>query len=171
MISGNSRNRIGLAMVLAIAFSTQACGRESADQLFAKGESAAKGDTTAFPEAEKSLGKFVQQYPKDPRCDDALWWLGWIAQNRGLAKEAIARYQELIAKFPESEFSHKAQFLIGFMYEEMLSDLPQAKEAYQKVIDHYATSPLAEQARFCIQHLGQKPEEWIDFGGTQSSKE
>ncbi|MBI4532171.1 MAG: tetratricopeptide repeat protein [Candidatus Latescibacteria bacterium] len=157
----------GLLVVAAIALCSQACGRESADELFAKGTAIAKGDTASFAVAEKSLRRFLDRYPKDQRCDDALWWIGWIAQNRGNPQEAIARYEELIGKYPESEFSHKAQFLVGFIYEEMLTDYPRAKDAYQKVIDHYPESSLAEQAKFSIQHLGKKPEEWIDFGGAQ----
>jgi TolA-binding protein len=160
----------GLLMVAAIAVGSQACGRESADELFAKGTAVAKGDTTSFALAEKSLLKFIERYPKDQRCDDALWWLGWIAQNRGNPREAIARYEELIGKYPDGELSHKAQFLIGFIYEEMLSDYPRAREAYQKVIDRYPASSLVEQAKFSIQHLGKRPEEWIDFEKTQEAK-
>lgn len=166
----NITMKVYLIMLAISAISSQACGRESADDLFKKGKAAAKGDTASFAAAEESFKKFVDLYPKDKRCDEALWQLGLISQTRGNAREAIARYETLTVRYPDSEFSHKAQFLIGFIYEETLSDYPHAKEAYQKVIDHYPTSSLAEQARLAIQHLGKKPEEWINFEGAQATK-
>ncbi len=116
-----------------------------------------------FSKAEELLNTFLELYPNHSSCDSTLLTLARIAQNKGDAKKAISMYNQLLDKYPNSRFGYQSQFMIGFVYEEMLNDHENAKLAYQKVIDNYPDSDLADDAEVMLAHIGRDPEEWIDF--------
>jgi len=81
-----------------------------------------------------------------------------VAQNGGNEMKAIGTYEELLKRYPDGEHNYKAQFMIGFIYSESLSDYKKAKAAYQKVIDTYPDCDLAKDARFMIANMGKSIE-------------
>ena len=135
------------------------CSRESADELFSKGEAAAHQMAT-YPEAESNLARFLRHYPDDPRADVALQALARVLMNQERGKEAIARYEELIRRFPDSRYVAQAQFMIGYIYDQGGS-YEQARAAYQQVIERYPNSDLVDDATKSIENLGKPLETWI----------
>ena len=143
-----------------------ACGgqEKSADLLFREGENAAH-DIATYPVAEVKLSEFLARFPDDSRADVALQALARVLMNRQKYTEAIARYETLIARFPESRYCAQARFMIGYIYEQ-LGDRDRARLAYQKVLNAYPTSDLVDDAKISIQNLGKAPEQWLHFEPT-----
>lgn len=148
-----------LALLLALAVISQGCQGKSADSLFEEGEHATH-DMASYPVAEAKLSQFLTQYPGDPRADVALQALARVLMNQQKSKEAIDRYEMLIKRFPQSRYCAQAQFMVGYIYDQM-GDEDQAKTAYQKVIDAYSTSDLVDDARISIENMGKAPEQWL----------
>ena len=138
-----------------------ACGaqEQSADLLFREGEQATH-DMASYPVAVVKLAEFLTRFPDDPRAEVALQALARVLMNQQKHKEAIARYETLIARFPKSRYCVQAQFMIGYIYDQ-LGDYKQARVAYQQVIDTYPNSELVDDAKFSIANLGKAPEQWL----------
>ncbi len=146
----------GLVLVLALV---QACSRESADELFSKGEAATHNDAT-YAMAEEHLDKFLKYYPDDPRADLALHALGRVLMSQQRHPEAIGRYTDLLRRFPKSRYADQAQFMVAYMYD-LEGKLEEARVAYQKVIDTFPNSELVDDAQVSIANLGKVPEAWF----------
>jgi TolA-binding protein len=143
-----------LAIFLAVG-----CGGPSADSLFEKGEQATH-DLKTYPQAEQYLAEFLTRFPDEPRVDIALQALARVLMNQSKWGEAIARYRELLARFPESRYCAQAQFMIGYIYDQS-GEEQKARSAYQKVIRKYPHSDLVDDARISIQNMGKTPERWL----------
>ena len=142
-----------------LVFLGYGCSGESADSLFKEGEHATH-DMASYPVAEAKLSEFLEKYPEDPRADVALQALARVLMNQQKNKEAIDRYKTLITRFPKSRYCPQAQFMIGYIFDQS-GDQEQAKIAYQKVIDNYPTSELADDAKISIENMGKAPEQWL----------
>ena len=161
---------IVLSFCIMFVLSFLGCARQTADELFEEGMSAAS-DSSTFDLAEKSFLTLQKRYPDDPRNDQALFKRAEIAQIRKESQDAIALYEQLVREYPHGPKANHAQFMVGFLYEEELKDTTKAKMAYQKVIDNYPDSDLAKSARICIKHVGKSPEEWITFESATPNKQ
>jgi TolA-binding protein len=146
-------------LFLGLAVLWQGCQGKSADSLFVEGEQATH-DMASYPVAEAKLSEFIEQYPDDPRADVALQALARVLMNQKKNKEAIDRYETLITDFPQSRYCAQAQFMIGYIYDQ-LGDEDQAKKAYQKLIDTYPKSELVDDAKISIQNMGKTPGQWL----------
>ncbi len=161
-------NRWFIALLCMVVF-IPSCGQESADELFAKGE-AATHQEASYPQAKVYLKQFLERHPDDPRVDLALQALARVLLNQTENEQAIARYEELIRRFPTSRYADQAQFMVGYIYD-LDGKHGQAKAAYQKVIDGYPESDLVDDARVSIAHLGKPPEAWFPPDSTTAGTE
>lgn len=57
-----------------------------------------------YEQATRALAECVESYPDNPRSDDALYYLGQLAEARTEYASAINRYAELLDRYPESEY-------------------------------------------------------------------
>ena len=119
----------------------------------------ATSNPDSLDKAEEIFRAFLDRFPEDERGDDTLFALAQVAQNGDDELKAIATYEELLKRYPDSEHNYKAQFMIGFIYSESLSDYKKARVAYQKVIDTYPRCDLVKDARFMIENMGKSIEE------------
>ncbi len=142
------------------------CVEQSAEELYKEAQRAAT-DSSTYNKAEKLFQKLLTNYPEDQRCDDALFALAQIAMNKGRGQEAVAKYEQLLNQYPQSDLCYKAQFMIGFIYSEMLQDYSKAKQAYQKVIENYPDCNLVSSAKWMLENMEKKPEELGIFGSEQ----
>jgi outer membrane protein assembly factor BamD (BamD/ComL family) len=134
-----------------------------------------QGILKLYPESPKSyrallLGGLVYaQYLKDDKKADAIFkefsekypdgekLLYSEAQSfseEGNFASAIKIYEEILKLYPESRYSCKAQFLIGFVYSENLKNYDKAKEIFAEVIKKYPDCDLADDARFMLESMG-----------------
>ena len=81
-------------------------------------------------------------------------------QNEEFGK-AINLYQKFLQEYPQSVHAYKAQFMIGFIYNETMKDTTKARQAFQKVLTDYSENDLTDDARWMIENLDRGPEEVI----------
>lgn len=155
---------VWLVVLVCIFVGTQNCSRESADELFSKGEEATHQEAT-YPQAEASLKAFLEHYPDDPRADLALQALARVLSSQHKHDEAISRYEELVRRFPDSRYADQAQFMIGYTYDQN-GRYSEARKAYQTVIDRFPNSDLVDDAEVSIANLGKPPEAWFPADST-----
>ncbi|MFT5366491.1 MAG: TolA-binding protein [Candidatus Latescibacterota bacterium] len=141
------------------ALAVVGCSGKSGDVLFAEGEKATH-DIHTYDVAEAKLSEFLDRFPNDSRADIALQALARVLMNQNKHAAAIARYESLIQHFPDSRFCAQAQFMIAYIYDQD-GEYEKAKVAYQKVIENYAQSELADDAQISIQNMGKTPETWL----------
>jgi len=60
---------------------------------------------------------------------------------------AIARYEEVKTKFPQSRRAPTALYKIGYVYETVVKDSAKARAAYQRLITEYPRSEDVELAK------------------------
>ena len=140
---------------------------EAGGNLYAELYQEATGATSSpdsLSKAAEIFQAFLDRFPEDERADDTFFALAQVAQNGGDEMKAIGYYEELLDRYPKSEHNYKAQFMIGFIYSESLSDYKKAQAAYQKVIDSYPDCDLAKDAQFMIDNMGKSIEELDIFG-------
>ncbi len=65
-----------------------------------------------------------KKYPKHPRADDSLYWIGdayqkiyEVSKVKKDLRSAVASYEELIARYPQSNLADDASFFSGEIYE------------------------------------------------------
>ncbi len=56
-----------------------------------------------FQKSEKFFAAFVAKNPKHPLADNALFWIGDGYMSQKMFKQAIAKFQDLIDRFPKSD--------------------------------------------------------------------
>ena len=100
--------------------------------------------------AETIFQKFLEKYPNG---EELLYNEAQSFSEKGNFTSAIKTYKEILKLYPESPYSCKAEFLIGFVYSENLKDYDKAKEVYQKVIENYPDCDLADDAKFMLESM------------------
>jgi len=82
-----------------------------------------------------------------------------LAQEARSPQERIDYYEKLVEKFGDSEQADRAQFMVGFVYSEELTDTTRALAAFEKFLQLYPDSDLAKDADYMMKSLqGQEPE-------------
>ncbi len=77
------------------------------------------------------------------------------AQEQSDFPSAIKAYEELVQKYPKSNFAPKCQFMIGYLYANHLKDEAKARTAYQDFIKSFPEDNLVKDAQWELDHLGQ----------------
>ena len=101
----------------------------------------------------------IRDYPGTKLKVQARFLLANLAQELEKRDEAIAKYSQVIAMAPQSDYAARSQYKTAQCYEEM-NNAEQACEEYVKVTYVYSSSPLAPKARIRMGtyylQLGQK---------------
>lgn len=71
---------------------------------------------------------------------------------------------------PKVDIAPAAMVLLGFLYENELNDLANAKEAYEFFLKTYPRHPMKEQVEASVQHLGKSPDELIEMFRAREQK-
>lgn len=85
--------------------------------------------------------------------DDAWLKIGQLEYQLGRYQQALAAFQMLIQKQPESVHCDLAQKMIGEIYEIGLKDFSKAQQAYEVVLTSYPNSVLLEEVRKRIREM------------------
>lgn len=73
-----------------------------------------------------------------------------MAQQAAEAQERVALYEELVERHPKDARVVDALFMIGFIRSEELGDRAAATAAFQRVLDEFPDSELAESAKYML---------------------
>lgn len=118
----------------------------------------AKTDWPASPFAKSALEKsadisklstYQEQVTKEEslKVVAPLFHLGeFYLTQMNLPESALAEYQTVVDKYPESEYAPKSVYAIAWIYENIYQDSAKAKEYYHKIIDQYPNSDYSKKA-------------------------
>jgi outer membrane protein assembly factor BamD (BamD/ComL family) len=101
--------------------------------------------------ADAIFREFLEKYPDGEKL---LYSEAQSFSEKGNFASAIKIYEEILKLYPESRYSCKAQFLIGFVYSENLKKYDKAKEIFARVIEKYPDCDLTDDARFMLESIG-----------------
>src|SRR5204862_8002277 len=114
-----------------------------------------------FAEATDYFTQLVTRFPADPLAASANYYLGNIRAIKGDHREALARFQEVIAKWPRSEFVAKSRFKIGQSFES-LGQFDQAADAYVLLTYHHPDDANVPTAMIHMMNHYARQQAWTD---------
>lgn len=95
--------------------------------------------------ARRAFLDFVQLYPTHPNAPDALHFLGETFEQSA-PDSAVARWNEVLTRFPRSGRAPESLFKIGLLAERR-GDRATAKATFQRLVKDYPRSEHADLAR------------------------
>ncbi|MCK9422679.1 MAG: tetratricopeptide repeat protein [Bacteroidales bacterium] len=104
---------------------------------------------------------FVKDYPKDSLSPQYLFKAAGIAMNSGDGSKALNLYNQFLQDYPNHPHAAMSLFFKGFVYENILHNLENAKEVYLQFIEKYPNDEFNDDARLALQNLGKSPDEMI----------
>ncbi len=120
-------------------------------------------DSIFSPENIEKLKKeyigFAEKYPDDELAPEFLFKAGQRCNVMAQHQEALQLFQRIRQTYPKHKIAEESLFLQGYIYENSMNDLENARKVYLEFIHTYPNSELAEDAKLAIQNLGKSPEE------------
>ena len=104
---------------------------------------------------------FAKQFPNDSIIPEYLFKAADISMNIMESGKAIEIYDQIINNYPEYKKAPECLFLKGFVYENNLHDLVNAKKYYTEFVEKYPENDFADDAAMSLKNLGKSPEELI----------
>lgn len=98
------------------------------------------------------------------RTPEELWNL---AQNTTDPYQRLSFYEQIVKKYPNSEYAPEALFMIGFVYAEELHSAPDADRAFNRVINDYPNAEVAKTAEWMLKNLGEPLPQFEDLDDLQ----
>ncbi|MGQ9819328.1 MAG: tetratricopeptide repeat protein [Candidatus Kapaibacteriales bacterium] len=90
-------------------------------------------------EAIQNLLFFLGNYSDDPRAVDATFWLAEAYFRSDMLRNAIDKYETLLAKYPQNPFFEDALYGLGWSYFR-LKNFKKSTEIFSKLIKEYPDS-------------------------------
>ncbi len=106
----------------------------------------------------------ADRFPDDPLAASSNYYLGNIQSLRGRHREALARFQEVVSRWPKSEFVARARFKIGQAYEG-LGQFDLAADAYVLLTYHHPQDENVPLAMIRMMNHYARNENWTDAVG------
>lgn len=156
-------------LILALAAALASCG-SSNEKDAAEIQTA---EDTLFSTSEGFIDKakalelvdlyvdYANSYPDDSMAVEYLFKGAEFCLNLGEGQRAITLYDRVIQEYPDFRKVPECLFLKGYVYENYLGDLDNAKAIYLEFIEKYPDNEFADDAEISIQNLGKSPEELI----------
>jgi tetratricopeptide (TPR) repeat protein len=104
---------------------------------------------------------FADNFKDDKRAAENLFKAGDMAMNLNMPHKAIQIFDRIMNDYADFKKSPQCLFLKGYIYENDLKDLANAKKFYEEFLLKYPNDEFADDAEISIQNLGKTPEELI----------
>jgi len=142
-------------LIISILGLVGACSQQqTAQQVLTSADNLAKQGQ--FSAAE---GMYEQVRARDDAPDSlrarALFALAENAGNQKNYQDAVEYYQQLVDQYPATRWAPKSQFMIGYVYANLIHDYSRAKQEYQKFLDIYPGNELVSAVQFELKYLGK----------------
>lgn len=102
--------------------------------------------------------EYAEKFKEDEKTPSYLFKAAELYQNTGAYAKSIELFSLFAQRYPENEMAGDALFYKGFIYENMLGDVPQAKAAYKEFLGLYPDHKMAESTRQNLPYIGKLPE-------------
>ncbi|MBN8677475.1 MAG: tetratricopeptide repeat protein [Chitinophagales bacterium] len=120
-----------------------------------------KSKADEFIKASEELATLVEKSNPDKYINLMLKAAG-LAKTVQQPQKAIEMYQKVVDKYPQHKKAPTALFMIGFVQENDLNQLDQAKTTYESFLAKYPNDPdFTDDAQNALKQLGKSPEELI----------
>ncbi len=114
---------------------------------------------------------FAENYPEDSLAAEYFFKAAELAQALQIGTQAVLYYDLIIEKYPNYKRISYSYFLKGFVYENVLADMDNAKIAYTEFLEKYPNHEFADDAKVLIDNLGKSPEELIKMFEEQNKEQ
>ncbi len=168
------KNSIKFLFILLTIFISCKSEKQKLAEKIAVAEKTLQSDTTHFinrQSAEETIRLYLDysgKFKDDSLSAEYLFKAGDLANGTGDFLNAIRYYKMCSenASYPKKEI---AFFLTGFIYENQLQDLENARQVYTEFLKKYPEHSLAKDVQFSLDNLGKSPEELIKMFDLQDS--
>ena len=99
-----------------------------------------------YEQASASFKRFLNEYPKSDRADNAQFWIGESLMSLKQPSDAILAYQKVIEKYPKGNKVPSALLRQGIAFLE-INDETGAKLRFKKVVKDFSGSEEAAKAQ------------------------
>ena len=89
----------------------------------------------------------------DLSTEEGLYVAAQVAQHERRSHDAIELYRRILAEYPESAQSYKAEFLVGFIFAEELGQPDSARASFERVIRDYPECEFVDDAQTMLSFL------------------
>ena len=103
--------------------------------------------------------KFASTFPKDSLAPSYLMKAADICSNTNQAAKSVELCRKIVEQYPNFKEGPTVMFMMAFVTENKLNNIPRAKELYQEFIQKYPNHPLVKDAKASIENLGLSDEE------------
>jgi len=104
---------------------------------------------------------YAEEYPEDSNAVEYLFKAADIAMNIFDSQKAIYLYDKIYSDYPTFRKRPECLFLKGYVYENNLGQLDEAKAIYTEFLQKYPDNDFADDAEVSLNNLGKSPEELI----------
>ncbi len=104
---------------------------------------------------------FANEFPDVKTTPEYLFKAGDMAMNLNMPQKAIEVFDRILKNYPDFVKAPQCLFLKGYVYENSLGDLENAKKFYEEFIEKYPNDDFADDAKMSLKNLGKSPEELI----------
>lgn len=152
----------GGALAIAMICLVGGCGQNEQEQWLAAERQAAQANTSdAFSAAADLYYQLYEQHPTTVRSRQALFKSAQMLLTAQKPTQAFQRFEELVARYPDSDEAAQALFMMAYIQHNYLGDTTKAHILYARFLDRYPTHALAPSAQFEISHLGQSADQLL----------
>lgn len=105
--------------------------------------------------------EYSNSFPESTKSPEFLFKAGDMAMNLNMPQKAIEVFNRIINEYPDYEKAPQCLFLKGYVYENNMNNLREAKRIYEEFLLKYPNDEFADDAEVSIRNLGKSPEELI----------
>lgn len=120
-----------------------------------------KFDANKAREVIAAYEDFAKNHPHSKDAPEMLMKSADLHRSLKEYDAALSAYQKISTDFPAFDKQAQVLFLQGFVYENELYRVEQAREIYEKFLQLYPEHDLADDVKFSLMNLGKSPEEII----------
>jgi len=109
----------------------------------------------------KMYEDFITRFSQDTLAPVYLFKAANLTMSQGDGNKSVSLLDQFITKFPDHPKAPVCLFFKAFVYENLLHDLPLAKDNYLLYIEKYPNGEFVKDAQMSIKNLGKTPEQMI----------
>ena len=109
----------------------------------------------------KMYEDFIVQFPSDSLAPVYLFRAANLTMTAGDGNKAISLLDQFILKYPGHPKAPVCLFFKAFVYENLLRNLPMARENYLLYIEKFPNGEFVKDANMSVRNLGKTPEQMI----------
>jgi outer membrane protein assembly factor BamD (BamD/ComL family) len=109
----------------------------------------------------KMYEEFITRFPSDTLAPVYLFRAANLKMTEGDGNRSLSLLDQFMQKFPDHPKTPVCLFFKAFVYENLLRNLPLAKETYLLYIEKYPNGEFVKDAQMSVKNLGKTPEQMI----------